>query len=102
MLLLQVIVVAFGALFTLLTSVLVFLDYRFGGSSHTSEQFSTAGECSMPCSDVGQHRTLKVRNAQKRIYAHHVLLPARWCLSHTRKYVYTSSVRALNALSTVH
>ncbi|WIA11581.1 hypothetical protein OEZ85_011686 [Tetradesmus obliquus] len=38
-----VIVVAFGALFTLLTSVLVFLDYRFGGSSHTSEQFSTAG-----------------------------------------------------------
>uniref|UniRef100_A0A383VGD7 Urea active transporter n=1 Tax=Tetradesmus obliquus TaxID=3088 RepID=A0A383VGD7_TETOB len=38
-----VIVVAFGALFTLLTSVLVFLDYRFGGASHTSEQFSTAG-----------------------------------------------------------
>eukprot|EP00775_Hariotina_reticulata_P003269 gene3269-3546_t len=38
-----VVVVAFGALFTLLTSVLVFLDHRFGGSSHTSEQFSTAG-----------------------------------------------------------
>jgi hypothetical protein len=37
-------VVAFGALFTLLTSVMVFLDYRFGGASHTSEQFSTAGE----------------------------------------------------------
>jgi hypothetical protein len=35
--------VAFGALFTLLTSVLVFLDFRFGGTSHTSEQFSTAG-----------------------------------------------------------
>ena len=34
---------AFGALFTLLTSVLVWLDYRFGGTSHTSEQFSTAG-----------------------------------------------------------
>jgi hypothetical protein len=51
-LLLQVIVVAFGALFTLLTSVLVFLDYRFGGSSHTSEQFSTAGEW-LAC--VGQH-----------------------------------------------
>lgn len=39
-----IIVVAFGALFTLLTSVMVFLDYRFGGASHTSEQFSTAGE----------------------------------------------------------
>lgn len=38
-----VIVVAFGALFTLLTSVLVWLDYRFGGTSSTSEQFSTAG-----------------------------------------------------------
>lgn len=38
-----VIVVAFGALFTLLTSVMVFLDYRFGGANHTSEQFSTAG-----------------------------------------------------------
>ncbi|GBF99241.1 urea-proton symporter-like [Raphidocelis subcapitata] len=38
-----VIVVAFGALFTLLTSVLVYLDYRYGGTSHTSEQFSTAG-----------------------------------------------------------
>lgn len=29
---------AFGALFTLLTSAVVFLDYRFGGTSHTSEQ----------------------------------------------------------------
>jgi hypothetical protein len=48
MLLPQVIVVAFGALFTLLTSVLVFLDYRFGGASHSSEQFSTAGDCNMP------------------------------------------------------
>jgi len=38
-----VIVVAFGALFTLLTSGMVFLDYRFGGATHTSEQFSTAG-----------------------------------------------------------
>lgn len=37
------IVVAFGALFTLLTSVLVFLDHRYGGSSSSSEQFSTAG-----------------------------------------------------------
>lgn len=39
-----IVVVAFGALFTLLTSVMVFLDYRFGGSPHTSEQFSTAGK----------------------------------------------------------
>jgi hypothetical protein len=38
-----IIVVAFGALFTLLTSIMVFLDYRFGGAAHTSEQFSTAG-----------------------------------------------------------
>ncbi|KAI8468533.1 MAG: urea active transporter [Monoraphidium minutum] len=38
-----VIVVAFGALFTLLTSGVVFLDYKFGGTNHTSEQFSTAG-----------------------------------------------------------
>lgn len=38
-----VIVVAFGALFTLLTSGIVWLDYRFGGTSKTSEQFSTAG-----------------------------------------------------------
>lgn len=35
--------VAFGALFTVLTSVMVFLDFRFGGTNHTSEQFSTAG-----------------------------------------------------------
>jgi hypothetical protein len=42
-----IIVVAFGALFTLLTSGMVFLDYRFGGATHTSEQFSTAGEPSI-------------------------------------------------------
>lgn len=49
-----VIVVAFGALFTLLTSGMVFLDYRFGGATHTSEQFSTAG--------TQQHATCIIRN----------------------------------------
>jgi Na+/proline symporter len=34
---------AFGGIFTLLTSVMVYADYRFGGTSYTSEQFSTAG-----------------------------------------------------------
>lgn len=33
---------AFGALFTMMTSVLVFLDYRFGGTTTSSEQVRTA------------------------------------------------------------
>lgn len=52
-----IIVVAFGALFTLLTSVMVFLDYRFGGAAHTSEQFSTAGRS-------GAETTLKAAAAR--------------------------------------
>jgi hypothetical protein len=48
-------VVAFGALFTLLTSVMVFLDYRFGGASHTSEQFSTAGVGTLVAPTTRQH-----------------------------------------------
>ncbi|GBF91782.1 urea-proton symporter, partial [Raphidocelis subcapitata] len=38
-----VIVVAGGALFTLITASVTWLDHRFGGTSQTSEQFSTAG-----------------------------------------------------------
>jgi hypothetical protein len=34
---------AFGALFTVLTSILVYLDYRYGGTSHTSEQVRRGG-----------------------------------------------------------
>lgn len=53
-----IIVVAFGALFTILTSVMVFLDYRFGGASHTSEQFSTAGEMRARLHTGGAHHKL--------------------------------------------
>jgi hypothetical protein len=38
-----IIVVAFGALLTLLTSVMVFLDYRFGGAAHTSDNDTSRG-----------------------------------------------------------
>lgn len=31
-------VVGFGAFFSIFTTILVFLDYRFGGTKQTSEQ----------------------------------------------------------------
>lgn len=37
------IVVGFGAFFSIFTSVMVFMDYRFGGTRTTSEQFNCAG-----------------------------------------------------------
>ncbi|PRW20754.1 urea-proton symporter DUR3-like [Chlorella sorokiniana] len=37
------IVVAFGIFFSVVTSFLVWLDYRYGGTKQTSEQFNTAG-----------------------------------------------------------
>ncbi|KAI7838882.1 hypothetical protein COHA_007348 [Chlorella ohadii] len=37
------IVIAFGLFFSIVTSFLVWLDYRYGGTKQTSEQFNTAG-----------------------------------------------------------
>jgi hypothetical protein len=37
------IVVGFGAFFSILTTVMVWLDYRFGGTRTSSEQFNCAG-----------------------------------------------------------
>ncbi|EIE20547.1 urea active transporter-like protein [Coccomyxa subellipsoidea C-169] len=37
------IVVGFGAFFTIFTTILVFLDYRYGGTKQTSEQFNCGG-----------------------------------------------------------
>jgi len=37
------IVIAFGVFFSVVTSFLVWLDYRYGGTKQTSEQFNTAG-----------------------------------------------------------
>lgn len=37
------IVLGFGFVFSLLTSFIVYLDYNFGGTAMTSEEFNTAG-----------------------------------------------------------
>ena len=37
------IVLGFGFVFSLLTSLIVYLDYNFGGTAMTSEEFNTAG-----------------------------------------------------------
>lgn len=37
------IVIGFGIFFSVFTSILVWLDYSFGGTRTTSEQFNTAG-----------------------------------------------------------
>lgn len=37
------IVIGFGVFFSVITSFLVWLDYRYGGTKKTSEQFNTAG-----------------------------------------------------------
>ncbi|CAK0787068.1 hypothetical protein CVIRNUC_010284 [Coccomyxa viridis] len=37
------VVVGFGAFFSIFTTILVFLDYRFGGTKQTSEQFNCGG-----------------------------------------------------------
>lgn len=38
-----IVVLAFGFAFSLFTTLLVYLDYRFGGTQFSSEQFNTAG-----------------------------------------------------------
>lgn len=37
------VLLGFGAFFSIFTTVIVFLDYKFGGTVATSEQFNTAG-----------------------------------------------------------
>jgi hypothetical protein len=39
------VVVGFGAFFSIFTTILVFLDYRFGGTKQTSEQVCP---CTLP------------------------------------------------------
>lgn len=37
------VLLGFGAFFSVFTTIIVFLDYKFGGTAVTSEQFNTAG-----------------------------------------------------------
>lgn len=38
------IIVGFGFVFSLITSLIVYVDYTFGGTAMTSEEFNTAGD----------------------------------------------------------
>ena len=42
------VVVGFGAFFSIFTTILVFLDYRFGGTKQTSEQVCPASHSASP------------------------------------------------------
>ena len=42
------VVVGFGAFFSIFTTILVFLDYRFGGTKQTSEQVRAAPHSASP------------------------------------------------------
>ena len=37
------VVVGFGFVFSVITSIIVYLDYTFGGTAFSSEEFNTAG-----------------------------------------------------------
>lgn len=38
------IIIGFGFVFSLITSLIVYVDYTFGGTAMTSEEFNTAGK----------------------------------------------------------
>ena len=43
-----IVIVAFGFIFSAFTTGLVWLDYNYGDTQHTSEQFNTAGRFVKP------------------------------------------------------